>query len=119
MLTLAAVLALGATGVAAQTAEAVRARMEQRQSAVDALKDRGIAGENNRGYLEARGPAGAADQKTISDENADRREAYGFIARQTGADADSVGRRRAQQIAIGSKRGVWIQDMSGEWRKKS
>ena len=116
---LAAAFAGATASLPAQDAGAVKARMEQRQGAVDALKDRGIAGENNRGYLEVRGAASAADQKTISDENADRREAYAYIAAQTGSDADAVGRRRAQQIAIASKRGVWVQDPSGEWRQKS
>lgn len=116
--TVALALGLGAGQVFAQDAGAVKARMEQRVGAIDALKDRGVVGENNRGYLEARGAAGAEDQKVISDENSDRRAAYAFIAQQTGADADSVGRRRAQQIAGASKRGVWIQDPSGEWRQK-
>jgi uncharacterized protein YdbL (DUF1318 family) len=115
---LAVALICASAPVQAQSAGEVKARMEQRQGAVDALKDRGVAGENNRGFLEPRGTASADDQKTISDENADRRAAYGFIAQQTGADIDSVGRRRAQQIAIASKRGVWIQDPSGEWRQK-
>jgi hypothetical protein len=105
-------------GAMAQDAGAVKGRMEQRLPAIDGLKDRGVAGENNRGFLEVRGTANATEQKTISDENADRREAYGIIAAETGSDLDSVGRRRAQQIAIASKRGVWMQSASGEWRKK-
>ncbi len=111
-------LASGPALVVAQDGAAVKARMEQRQSAIDALKDRGIAGENNRGFLEVRGAANPAEQKTISDENADRREAYAIIAAQTGSELDAVARRRAQQIAIASKRGVWVQNAGGEWRKK-
>ena len=119
ILALAASLGLGTAVVAAEDPNAVKARMEQRQGAVDALKDRGVAGESNRGFLEARGAATAQDQQIISDENADRRAAYAYIASQTGVNVDTVGRRRAQQIAIASKRGVWIQDQSGEWRQKS
>ena len=111
-------LGLGPAAVAAENPGAVRARMEQRQGTVDALKDRGVAGENNRGFLEVRGAAGAEDQKIISDENSDRRAAYVFIASQTGSDADAVVRHRAQQIAGASKRGVWIKDASGEWSQK-
>lgn len=118
IIAVAASLGLGTAVVAAEDPGAVKARMEQRQGAIDALKDRGVAGESNRGFLELRGTANAEEQKMISDENADRRSAYAFIASQTGTDADSVGRRRAQQIAIASKRGVWIQDPSGEWRQK-
>lgn len=111
-------LALGAGALPAQDLNAIRARMEQRQGAVDALKDRGGAGENNRGFLEARGSASAADQRVISEENADRGTVYAAIAKQTGTDAETVGRARAQRIASASKPGVWIQDASGSWRQK-
>jgi uncharacterized protein len=112
-------LVLGNAVVRAQDLGAVKARMEQRLGAVNALKDRGAAGENSRGYLEARGNTAGGDQQVISDENSDRRTVYAAIAAQTGADADLVGRQRAQQIASIAKRGHWIQDPSGEWRQKT
>ena len=112
--------ALGVGAVAARAADlgAVKARMEQRIPAIDALRDRGAAGENNRGYLEPRGSVGASEQQIISDENADRRTVYVALAQQTGSDPETVGRRRAHQIALQSKRGVWIQTPSGEWVQK-
>lgn len=115
---LAVTLALGTTVGSAQDLNAIRARMEQRVTAVDALKDRGVAGETNRGYLEARGSAAAADQQVISAENSDRGAVYAAIAAQTGTDAETVGRARAQRIAANSKAGVWIQDASGNWKQK-
>ncbi|MES2692896.1 MAG: hypothetical protein V4773_05440, partial [Verrucomicrobiota bacterium] len=52
-----------ATAVAtAEDAGTVKNRMAQRQGAVDGLKERGVAGETNRGFLEARGSATAQDQ---------------------------------------------------------
>jgi uncharacterized protein len=108
----------GASLASAQDLDAVKARMAQRQGAIDALKDRHVAGENTRGFLEARGSVAGADEKTISDENADRRTVYAALAAQTKTDADTVGRSRAQQIALRSKRGVWIQQASGEWVQK-
>lgn len=113
-----ATLALGTVAVRAQDLGAVKARMEQRLGAVNALKDRGVAGENNRGYLENRGAGAGADQQVISDENSDRRAVYSALAAQTGASADAVGRQRAQQIATIAKRGHWIQEANGEWRQK-
>ncbi len=114
-----AVLAFGTAAVRAQDLNAVKGRMEQRLGSVNALKDRGIAGENNRGFLEVRGAATGADQQVISDENADRRAVYAALAAQTGANADAVGRQRAQQIAATvAKRGHWIQESNGEWRQK-
>ena len=109
---------IGAAVVRAEDLGAVKARMEQRISTIDGLKARGAVGESNRGYLEARGAVTADEQKMISDENADRRTVYIGLAQQTGSDPETVGRRRAHQIGLGSKRGVWVQDPSGEWKQK-
>jgi uncharacterized protein len=115
---LAVALALGSTVVQAQDLNTIRARMEQRQGSVDSLKERGVVGETNRGFLEARGGASGDDQQVISAENADRRAVYAALAAQTGTDAETVGRARARQIAAHSKAGVWIQDAGGAWRQK-
>lgn len=112
-------LMLGGAVVQAEDLAAIKARMEQRQSAVDSLKDRKLVGENNRGFLEARANLEPADEKTVSDENADRRQVYAVIAAQTGSTAEEVGRTRAQRIAIASKRGVWIQSPDGRWAEKT
>lgn len=107
--------------VAARAAEdlgAVKARMEQRIGPLNALKASGVVGENNQGFLEPRGNASAADQKTIAEENADRRTVYAAIAAQTGASPDAVGRHRAQQIASIALPGHWIQEPNGTWRQK-
>ena len=119
LLFLIAVAVGGAAGVRAEDLGAVKARMEQRQGTVDSLKDKQAVGENNRGFLEGRGPLSPTDERVVADENADRRTVYAAVASQTGGNPDTVGRARAQQIAVRSKRGVWIQDPSGEWRQKS
>jgi uncharacterized protein len=111
-------LGLGTAIVRAEDLNAVKARMDQRQSAIDALKERKLIGENNRGYVEARGTLTPSDEKTLSDENSDRRAVYSAIAAQTHSDPDQVGRLRAQKIAINSKRGVWIQGPDGQWSEK-
>lgn len=105
-------------GRAAEDLNAVKARMEQRVSIIDGLKDRQILGESNRGFLAVRGAASPTDEKVVADENTDRRTVYAALAAQTGTNADAVGRQRAQQIGIRSKRGVWVQDANGEWRQK-
>ena len=114
-----AALVFGGVAVRAQDLNGVKARIEQRIGAVNTLKDRGVAGENNRGYLEVRGGASGPEQQTISDENSDRRVVYAALAAQTGANADGVGRKRAEQIASIAKRGHWIQDPNGDWRQKT
>lgn len=116
---LAIALFAGVAPLHAQDMGALKARMEQRQPAVDGLKDRGAAGENNRGYLEARGSLGGEDQKIISDENSDRRTVYAAIAAETGTNADVVGKARAAKIAATSRRGVWLQAVDGNWYQKN
>src|SRR5690606_24731977 len=76
----AAAVVFGAVAARAEDLGAVKARMEQRIAAVDALKSRGVAGENNRGFLEARAGATAEDQKIISDDNSDRLAVYKALA---------------------------------------
>lgn len=113
-----AALMFGGAIARAEDLGAVKARMEQRVATIDAMKERGVVGENNRGFLEARGSLGGDEQKTVSDENADRRTVYVALAQQTNSDPETVGRRRAQQIALMSRRGVWIQQRNGEWIQK-
>ena len=117
ILLLVATLGLGAVTLQAQD-PALKARIEQRLGAVNAIKDRGVAGENNRGFLEARGGASADDQRIIGEENSDRRAVYAAIAAQTNASPDQVGQKRAQQLASLARAGHWIQDPSGAWRQK-
>jgi len=109
---------IGSTLIGAESLGAVRARIDQRLASVDALKDRGVIGENNRGLVEARGAATAADQRIVSEENADRQTVYAAIAAQSKESADAVGRARAQKIAAAARPGQWIQDAGGTWKKK-
>lgn len=111
-------LPIALPGLQAQNLGAVKQRMAQRLPAVDALKDRGAVGENNRGFLEARAALSGGESGTVSAENADRAEVYGALAQQTGSSSDQVGRARAKKIAETSKAGVWLQDESGNWRRK-
>lgn len=101
----------------AESAADIRARMAQRLPAIDALKAREAIGENNRGFVETRGPVADAGP-VVADENRDRAAAYAIIAKDTGATPDSVGKARARQIAATSRPGVWVQDESGKWVKK-
>ncbi|MBI5381609.1 MAG: DUF1318 domain-containing protein [Opitutae bacterium] len=118
LFSLSALAFLGSAVVRAEDLNAVKQRMSQRLGAIDALRDRGAAGENNRGFVEARGALSAEENKTVAAENADRSAVYAALAQQTGSSSDAVGRARAKQIAQGSKAGVWLQRENGEWYKK-
>ena len=85
-----AVLAGAGAARAAEDLGAVRSRMEKRIGSVNALKDRGAVGENNRGLLEGRGALGGAgwgDGRRVPD-----REGGGLAAR---APAGRSGARAA------------------------
>jgi uncharacterized protein YdbL (DUF1318 family) len=110
------VLVLAPVMTRAEDLGAVRSRMEQRLSRIDALKSSGAIGENNQGLLEVR-TAGEANA-VVADENKDRTAVYAELAKRTGASPDSVGRARAKQIASNSAPGVWLQRESGEWYRK-
>jgi len=112
-----ALCTIAAPAVHAQSAGQLRQRMAQRLSQVDELKAKGAIGENNRGLLEVRDGGGNA-ASVVADENRDREAVYALIAKETGSNADAVGRARAKQIAAASKAGVWVQDESGSWTKK-
>ena len=118
MLFLALSFVFGAAVVRAEDLGTIKARMEQRQGTVDALKGQGLVGENNQGLLEPRGSLAADQQKTVSDENADRQNVYAAIASQSGTSPDVVGRARAAKIAASSRPGVWIQAVDGAWSQK-
>jgi uncharacterized protein len=96
----------------------LQTRMQRRLELSDALKIRGTVGEDFRGYLEARVALQPADEKIVSDENADRREVYSAIAAREKINAEQVGRLRAQKIALTSTRGIWLQAGDGVWDQK-
>ncbi|MFA6287771.1 MAG: DUF1318 domain-containing protein [Opitutaceae bacterium] len=108
-------LLFAASAVRAEDLGAVRGRMEQRVSKIDALKTSGVLGEDNRGFLAVRS---GNDGGIAAAENVDRAAVYAALAQKTGATADAVGKARARQIAAGSAKGVWLQRENGEWFKK-
>jgi uncharacterized protein YdbL (DUF1318 family) len=101
----------------AATAEEIKARMRQREPAIEQLKDAGVVGENNLGFLEVRD--NSADTKNAVDtENKDRKAVYEVIARKIGTSAEQVGKRRAAKIVELGKSQQWFQDASGKWYQK-
>ncbi len=104
--------------VEGESAAAVKARLTKRLPAINALKEKGLVGENNKGYLEARGKMSESDAKVVAAENADRKYIYTMLARKVGQPVEVVGARRAAQIAKKSKPGLWIQQPDGTWVKK-
>jgi uncharacterized protein YdbL (DUF1318 family) len=115
-----AVLIISASAVTeiyAATADEIKARMRQREPAIEQLKDAGVVGENNLGFLEVRD--NSADTKnSVDTENKDRKAVYEAIAKKLGSSAEQVGKRRAAKIAELAKTQQWLQDQSGKWYQK-
>jgi len=99
------------------SSKAIKQRMIERLPVIKSLKDQGIVGENNKGYLEF---VGQKKEKAdvIKAENKDRKLVYGAIAKQQGTTAEVVGKHRAIQIASKAQPGEWLQDATGKWHKK-
>jgi len=97
--------------------KAIKQRMIERLPVIKSLKDQGLIGENNKGYLEF---VGQKKEKAdvVKAENKDRKLVYGAIAKQQGTTVELVGQHRAVQIANRAKSGEWLQDAAGKWYKK-
>ena len=95
----------------------LKERMLGRVPAINSLKDKGLVGENNSGYLEYRTDA-RPQQDLINQENQDRKTVYGAIAKKQNVDVTLVGQRRAKQILDIGGAGHWFQKADGSWYKK-
>jgi len=98
-------------------AQDIKEQMKARLPTIVDLKDRGIVGENNKGYLDFRSDT-REQEDVIAAENRDRRQVYSAIAAEQGTTEQLVGERRAAQIAQKAGPGQWIQDSSGSWNQK-
>jgi len=111
-----ALLCLFLVAPAAQSAS-IKERMAARVPEINALKDKGIIGENNMGYLEYRTPERPREQLVMA-ENKDRKAVYQAIAKSQKASVELVGKRRAKMIAENGVPGRWYQAPDGSWYKK-
>ena len=117
ILMLALSVVLGMAAVArGQESEELKARFRQRLPEINALKDQGFVGENNKGFIEFVA-AQRKSEDVVNAENADRAKLYQAIAASTGTTPDLVGQRRALQIAKEARAGHFIQDDMGKWKK--
>lgn len=108
-------------GTAAKTAPTstaeIKQRMQERLPVLNAMKQRRILGENNRGLLEFTGAA-RENADVVDAENRDRLAVYEAIAKRNGTAAEQVGRERARQIAENAAPGTLLQNAAGTWGPK-
>jgi uncharacterized protein YdbL (DUF1318 family) len=98
-------------------AQSIKERFKERLPQIIELKNEGIIGENNRGYLEFVG-AKKKKENLIRAENRDRQLVYETIAKKENTSAEKVGKRRAIQLRGLASPGHWLQDENGNWYKK-
>lgn len=101
-----------------QTPGSIRKRMEANLPKIDSLKKAGKVGENNKGYLEARGALDAEEKALVKMENGDRKTVYEMLAEKAKASLEQTERARAELIRRRSAAGIWLQDASGKWYQK-
>ena len=98
-------------------AQGIKERMKNRLPKIVEMKEKGIIGENNRGYL-----AYVSDRKpnreVVENENRDRRKIYAYIADKQGTTLEKVEKLRAEQIAQNAEPGDYLQKPDGTWYQK-
>jgi uncharacterized protein len=97
---------------------AITERIKSRVAQVDQLKLALLVGENNKGFLEQKGPLSPEQTQLMNAENSDRRALYNIIATRNGVTVAVVGAQRGEQIRNNSAAGVWLQAADGTWYKK-
>ena len=110
------ILGLLITDLYASAAD-IKQRMIARLPIIKSLKDQGLVGENNMGYLEFIGKK-KEKADVVEAENKDRRQVYEAIAKQQSTTVELVGKHRAVQIAEKAMTGEWLQDANGKWYQK-
>ncbi|MBC8208755.1 MAG: YdbL family protein [Desulfobulbaceae bacterium] len=98
-------------------AQSVKERMAARLPIINALKDQGIIGEDNQGFLQYRS-VNQPDKQVIDTENDDRQSVYLLIGEKEMAPPLLVGQRRAQKLVELAKPGHWLQNKFGRWYQK-
>ena len=99
----------------------------ERAPRLDAMKARGVLGENNQALVEVRDLSAlplqerAAVQKLVREENADRERMFEEIAAATGTDLSQlpqIQRTYAETLRQRARAGEWIELPDGQWKQK-
>ncbi len=98
-------------------ADGIKLRMKQRLPSIVQMKQQGVIGENERGYLEYLS-GNKLNKEIIDAEKSDRQKVYGMIAKQQGVTIDKVERLRAHQIVKKTVKGEFLKKEGGSWYRK-
>ncbi len=98
-------------------AQGIKERMKERLPVIAELKQQGIVGEDNRGYLAFVGDV-KSHEALIEQENQDRKTIYAQIAAQQNTSISVVEKNRALQLAQRAAPGTYVQKPDGTWVRK-
>jgi uncharacterized protein YdbL (DUF1318 family) len=119
--TIALTLAFAGLVHAADRKQELQERFAQRDASLQSLKRAGKVGETTQGLVEAVKPEYLHDKELagiVQAENADRRELYAIIAKETGATHEVVAEQNARRNFERARPGDWLRTAAGEWRQK-
>lgn len=95
----------------------IKERMKQRLPQIVDLKNKGIVGETNTGYL-GFVTAKKEKQDVVASENQDRKTIYTQIAKKENVSIQFVAKKRAVFLFSNSTQGHYYQNEAGAWVKK-
>ena len=95
-------------------ADGLQDRMTQRLPQIVTLKNKGILGETNTGYL-GFVTAKKENQAVVAAENKDRKAIYTQIAKQQNVSIQFVQKRRATSLFSNGTKGHYYQNEAGAW----
>ena len=95
-------------------------RFKQRFPQIREAKKAGTIGETSDGYLDfvEKSKADKDVRKLVDEENADRKELYTLIAKESGAPVDTVAQRAAKRNFERAHSGDYLKGEDGKWTKK-
>jgi len=98
-------------------AAGIKERMKQRLQVIAELKEKGIAGETNRGYIGFVTDVSAWEE-VIEAENRDRKAIYTHFAKQQKTSLEVVEKVQARRKAEKADPGEFYQNPDGMWVRK-
>jgi hypothetical protein len=110
-------IALSFVFCSAASADSIKQRMKQRLPQILDLKNKGIVGETNTGYL-GFVTTRKEKQDVVAAENEDRKAIYTQIAKQQNVSTQFVQKRRAASLFADATKGHYYQNEAGAWIKK-
>ena len=95
----------------------LKKRFQERYPAIRELKEKGVVGETDEGYLDWVGKKDSKSTQLVDDENSDRKELYALLAKETHESPENVAKHAAQRNFEKAKVGEYLK-VGSKWHKK-